>query len=246
MTDRIIDQSIEVPGTPEEVWEAIATGPGISSWYAPYQVDGAVGGKVRMDWGELGASDGTVTEWAPPHRFAYRSDGDRSIAHEWLIEAKDGDTCVVRIVNRGFGPGEDWDGDYDGMTGGWGILLGNLRLHLQAFRGRHAVPTIPTVFMPGPHADAWRRLCTAIDVAPDLEAGAPFAAGPLRGTIQSTIRRDQPAVTEYLVLLDGGTAFVCVEGDGETVAASGYVYLYGDDAAATGQRWADWFKAALT
>ena len=28
-------RSKEVPGTPDEVWQAIATGPGISSWFVP-------------------------------------------------------------------------------------------------------------------------------------------------------------------------------------------------------------------
>ena len=32
---RRIENSIEVPGTPEEVWEAIATGPGIESVVRP-------------------------------------------------------------------------------------------------------------------------------------------------------------------------------------------------------------------
>src|SRR5262249_27520370 len=30
---------IEVPGTPEEVWQAIATGPGISSWMVPAEFE---------------------------------------------------------------------------------------------------------------------------------------------------------------------------------------------------------------
>jgi hypothetical protein len=32
---RSVQVEIEVPGTPEEVWQAIATGPGISSWFVP-------------------------------------------------------------------------------------------------------------------------------------------------------------------------------------------------------------------
>ena len=30
---RSVQTEVEVPGTPEEVWQAIATGPGISSWF---------------------------------------------------------------------------------------------------------------------------------------------------------------------------------------------------------------------
>ena len=32
---RSVQVEVEVPGTPEEVWQAIATGPGISSWFMP-------------------------------------------------------------------------------------------------------------------------------------------------------------------------------------------------------------------
>ena len=36
---RSISLQVEVPGTPQQVWEAIATGPGISAWFVPSQVD---------------------------------------------------------------------------------------------------------------------------------------------------------------------------------------------------------------
>ena len=35
---RSIQAEAEVPGTPEEVWQAIATGPGISSWFVPTEI----------------------------------------------------------------------------------------------------------------------------------------------------------------------------------------------------------------
>ena len=37
---RAIDLDIEVPGTPEEVWEAVASGPGITAWFVPAKVEG--------------------------------------------------------------------------------------------------------------------------------------------------------------------------------------------------------------
>jgi len=36
---RSVQIEIEVPGTPEEVWQAIATGPGISSWLVPAEFE---------------------------------------------------------------------------------------------------------------------------------------------------------------------------------------------------------------
>ena len=40
---RAIDLDIEVPGTPEEVWEAVASGPGITAWFVPAKVEGRAG-----------------------------------------------------------------------------------------------------------------------------------------------------------------------------------------------------------
>jgi uncharacterized protein YndB with AHSA1/START domain len=36
---RSMQIEFEVPGTPEEVWRAIATGPGISSWLMPAEFE---------------------------------------------------------------------------------------------------------------------------------------------------------------------------------------------------------------
>ena len=36
---RSIQVEVEVPGTPEEVWQAIATGPGISAWFVPAEFE---------------------------------------------------------------------------------------------------------------------------------------------------------------------------------------------------------------
>jgi uncharacterized protein YndB with AHSA1/START domain len=41
---RSVQVEVEVPGTPEEIWQAIATAPGISSWFVPSEVDGREGG----------------------------------------------------------------------------------------------------------------------------------------------------------------------------------------------------------
>ncbi len=38
---RSVQVEVEVPGTPEEVWQAIATGPGISSWFVPAEFEDA-------------------------------------------------------------------------------------------------------------------------------------------------------------------------------------------------------------
>ena len=48
---RSVEVETEVPGTPEEVWQAIATGPGISAWFVPAKLEGREGGRVALDFG---------------------------------------------------------------------------------------------------------------------------------------------------------------------------------------------------
>ena len=47
MQRRKIEVEVEVPGTPEQVWEAIATGPGIAAWFAPADFEQRVGALDR-------------------------------------------------------------------------------------------------------------------------------------------------------------------------------------------------------
>ena len=66
MTARAIELEIEVEGTPEEVWEAIATGPGITSWFVPATVEPHLGGAVALDFGP--GPDGAPMTGAAPTR----------------------------------------------------------------------------------------------------------------------------------------------------------------------------------
>jgi uncharacterized protein YndB with AHSA1/START domain len=46
---RSVQAETEVTGTPEQVWQAIATGPGISSWFVPTKLEERVGGVTTSD-----------------------------------------------------------------------------------------------------------------------------------------------------------------------------------------------------
>ena len=45
---RSVQVEVEVPGTPEEVWAAVATGPGISSWFVPAEFEARDGTPVAL------------------------------------------------------------------------------------------------------------------------------------------------------------------------------------------------------
>lgn len=65
-----MERTYELAATPDEVWEAIATADGISSWMAPTRLEPRVGGEVSFDLDGL-TSTGTVTGYATNERFAY-------------------------------------------------------------------------------------------------------------------------------------------------------------------------------
>lgn len=241
---RVIDLSVEVPGTPEEVWRAVATGPGISSWFIPHEVAEHEGGAVTMNFGPaFGKETATVEAWEPPHRVVFRGPAEQSLAYEWLVEAKDGGTCVVRLVNSGFGSGADWDGQYDGMTEGWQLFMENLRLHLTHFAGERAQAVIPVGMTPGPNRQAFSALCDALGISAELERGDRVTtSGPdvpaVAGTLQATKRIAK--VSAYFLLLDApmrGTAFLAAEGDGDQVSVCAYLYLYGGDVSSDEAEW---------
>ena len=60
---RFIEVEVEVPATPEEVWEALATGPGISSWLYPTDVEEREGGVLCYHTGSKMDSPATVSVW---------------------------------------------------------------------------------------------------------------------------------------------------------------------------------------
>src|SRR5918996_1409750 len=139
---RRIEIEVEVPVAPEQAWEAIATGPGITAWFMPAEVDERVGGSVVHHHEADMSSSGTIIAHAPPHRFAYEEEfaptdesGPQVTAAEFLVEASSGGKCVVRVVMSGFGEGDAWDRAIESFTTGWRQAMVSLRLYLTHFRG---------------------------------------------------------------------------------------------------------------
>jgi uncharacterized protein YndB with AHSA1/START domain len=170
----------EVPASPEEVWDAIATGPGIDSWFmGRNQVQAGPGGTVRTSFGEL-----DVTAWDPARRFAYGTgaapDG-RFIAYEFLIEARAGGSTMLRAVTSGFLAGEDWADEFEAMTLGTDMHFRTLVEYLTQFAGRFATPV--TAY--GPPGTDWARdravLCRALGLPRSAKIGdrARFATDDL-------------------------------------------------------------------
>src|SRR5688572_5439862 len=133
---RSVQAEVEVPGTPEEVWKAIATGPGITSWFVPSTVDERVGGQAVSHFAPDGSMDsvGTITEWDAPRRYAVETEeGPGTVATEWVVEARGGGMCTVRVVHSWFAESDDWDSQFEGHAYGWLSFFKILRLYLEHF-----------------------------------------------------------------------------------------------------------------
>jgi len=232
---RAIDLEVEVEGTPEQVWQAIATGPGVTAWYMPMTIDGRPGGTATLHL-EGPSYPATIDGWEPGRRFRYTAEGDRALAFEFLVEARSGVTCVVRVVNSGFGEGDDWDAEYDAMQQGWPLFLRVLQLHLAHFPGQPCAPVLLQGMGVPSRDETWASLLDAVGLGSVvLHPGAAVtlrapAAPDLTGTVDSVSRH------AAWFLLDGpgpGVAFLAAEGDGPWTSVSAWCYLYGAGAEAT-------------
>ncbi|GAA4857879.1 SRPBCC family protein [Actinomycetospora straminea] len=255
---RTVDLEVTVPGTPEQVWDAIATGPGISSWLHPTRVDEHVGGAFGFDMGgseEAAHStpQGTVTAYDAPERFATEaawSIGTESttLATEWLVATRDEGTCVVRMVMSGFGSGDDWDDEIDALREGMGVALETLRLYLAHFAGRRPVTVDAAARLGGPAEDAWSRLVAGTGL-PEARVGERLTLGgtpELAGTVEalSPGRWHRAAVLLLETPAPGVAALVAAGRDAHASVHLTFFDGPGTDAAAVADRerprWQAW------
>jgi uncharacterized protein YndB with AHSA1/START domain len=239
---REIRLEVEVPGTPEQVWDAIATGPGITSWFVPAEL---AGDKLNLEMMPGDVYEHRVTASEPPRRFVYQAEaGGDVMAFEWLVEATSGGSCIVRLVNSGFEPGSSWENDYDGMEAGWRLFMDNLRLYLTHFAGEPCTPVLVSGTAEQPRVPAWRDMAARLGLADAAEGRCAQTTGPVvSGTVERltdsmlTLLLDEPA---------HGYMFFASEGSGEQAYLSIYLYLFGDGAPHTaaeqGAAWRAWME----
>jgi uncharacterized protein YndB with AHSA1/START domain len=190
---RSVQVEVEVKGTPEQVWQAIATGPGIGSWFVPTTLDGRVGGSIALDFGGGMVSSATITEWEPPHRFVAEDttwlQGGPPVATEWIVEAKQGGTCIVRVVHSLFASTDDWDGQLESTEHGWPGYFRVLRYYLEHHAGDKAASFVLMAPAADDAAAIWNTFSRALgmpapSVGQSVRVQAPGGA-VLAGTVQA-------------------------------------------------------------
>ncbi len=251
---RSIQVEVEVPGTPEDVWRAIASGPGISCWFAPTTFEERDGKPVALTVtvGPGMESRSVVTAWDAPRTFTQEGDGwfpgSPPVATEWTVEARAGGVCVVRMVQSLFASTDDWDDQLIGTESGIPGAFRILRIYLTHFRGQRSAFMNFLAPVAGTPADAWATLTAAVGFD-GVGAGQGWAAPagvPALGGVVETVDQDPPGALLRLDQPGPGIAALFTMDLGVAVMAAFNVYFYGDQADATVAReqplWQAWIQ----
>ena len=248
---RWVELEFLVPGTPEQVWQAMATGPGNTAWFTRAEIEERIGGQLTFHFMPGITSGGTVTQWEPPHRFGYVevgwADNAPPIATEISITARSGDECLVRMVHSLFSATTDWDDQMEGFESGWPGFIEVLRLYLAHHAGQPAASFQLSAEAAGDGLVTWRKLLDGLghetaDVGENwtVEAGEMFF-GEVVGVRQDDRQR------YVLVRIDGempGVGLFGLYRTGEAIRLSVCRFFYGEKAAqvamASEREWQAW------
>ena len=222
---------IKVEATPEQVWDAITTGDGLMSWFAPdASVVPGEGGSIRFSWGAGMEATAPIRIWDPVQRVGW-VEGEGS-EHPKLIEfqiaAAKGGTTVLRLVHSGFGEGASFDNEFESVYGGWHTFLAMLQYRLGRFAGIPAGNATELRMIAMPQAEAWPAVCKLMSLTSTTEGSryeGVIGGIPLKGSI---LRTPKPG---YLCLsvesFDDSLLGVFVEGSKQAIVTFQWI-LFGD------------------
>lgn len=248
------EYELVVHGTADQVWEAIATAAGISSWMLPTELDPRVGGAVVFLMAPGEDSRGVVTGYEPNRRIAYEEDWATLAGHpgadvtplttEFLIEAQSGGTCVVRVVSSAFGTGADWEHEFGrGMDEGWAPMLRRLPVYVAHFAGEHTTPSTAHLELHAKPDEVVAQI--AASLGSPANVGASVDGAGIRGVLEQRTDRELTVVVEspFRGMLAIGT--FAPDPQSATTYAMLFAYTFGDGG---GEQldWAAWLEAATT
>jgi uncharacterized protein YndB with AHSA1/START domain len=219
-----VRDEIVLDATPEQVWAAIATGPGVDSWFmGRSEIEQREGGKATMDFGGF-AAEATITAFEPGRRYATRTDPEPNgafMAFEYLIEARDQGTTVLRFVHSGFIGGDDWQNEYDALKIGDGMYLRKLAVYLKHFAPTTAAYSLMLHVPQVADSDkVWREFETA--VGGDAQPGSQASVFGQSGVIE--FARQRP---NFLGVRTDDGLYMLIHGFMDTVVAE--YHHYADD-----------------
>jgi uncharacterized protein YndB with AHSA1/START domain len=235
-----IRREVELPASPEDVWEAVSTAAGNAAWLFPV-------GDIERRLGATTADGSTVTACDPPRHFAVRTEGEGGWfnAIEYEIEGREGGTTLLRYAHSGIFA-DDWDNQYDAANQHTDFYLHTLGQYLQHFNGRRAtyVGDVPGGIMApaaSAEADGFSRLRQALGLGDGAAAGDSVRL-PAPGDVDGVVDYASPnfvgiRTADALYRFFGRNAF------GMPVGMVVHAFAENTDADTTKRAWQDWLDA---
>ena len=250
---RWVRAEVETLGSIEEVWQAISTEAGLSSWFTRSDFElGADGQPERLicHFGPDISSAATVTGWDPPRGFAVTSDefikGGPEVATDWSIEEGAANTCLLSIEHSLFVDSDEYDSHIEGTEAGWPAFFRILQLYMAHYRGQPCA-LLELMGATSEGSDGWDKLAAALGFSA-AEPGGRFAA-PAGGLNFAGVIDTVPDETEIILHIDEpttGVAHLFVWPVNEQILMSVRLYLYGEDAGEVVSReepqWRSWME----
>lgn len=184
---RVVDQTIQIEAPVEAVWAALTDADELTRWFPlDATVTPGAGGSIWMSWGEMYEGEAAIEVWKPGKhlRARFPAVGSRALATDYYLKGRGGRT-VLRVVTSGFGTGEAWDGEYDGVRFGWAFELQGLRHYLERHHGKDRIVARVQRKLETGKADLWGRV-VSVDGFFSPQGGSELRAGPYAATVGGT------------------------------------------------------------
>jgi uncharacterized protein YndB with AHSA1/START domain len=238
-TGRVVDLTIDIDATLEEVWHALTTGEGIARWFAPHaEVKPGEGGSVSIGWDPKEMWDTPITVWEPMRRMQTVSEmpsKDGSVvrlAVDYYLDVQGG-RVRVRLVNSGFDDSGSWDDYIDGLDAGWTYFLFNLKQALERHRGverRQLFARFRTTARAGEQHPVYGAKGLRVEPPVDgLRPGDPcrVSLGAVAVDARVAVRSAPRTIAFVVPAWNDGLLFVEREGMKETHQMGVWLSLYG-------------------
>jgi len=228
-----IRRDVELEAGPEQVWESIATGPGLATWFMPMELD---------------RDSPMVTSWEPGRRLGVRTppaDDGSFQTFDYRLEGAGPRRTALRFSHSGF-TGDDWGDKFEELTGaGWDMYLHTLGQYFVHFAGRAAVYVEAEA--PAASADpaSWPRLVAALGLAEPVEPGEAVRFDlPGVGSVEGVVDYATPTFIGLraplaLIRFHGRSAL------GMPVAVSQHTYLTTFDISSAQRGWEAWLASTF-
>jgi hypothetical protein len=228
-----IRREIVLPATPEEVWEAVATGDGLAAWFMPMEVD---------------RDSPMVTSWEPGRRLTVRTppeEGGGFHTFDYRLESAGPGTTGLRFAHSGF-TSDAWGEHFEAVTGsGWDMYLHTLGQYLTHFPRRPAVYLESEAPPASAEAEAWPRLITALGLKDPVELGSAVrfdlpGVGPVEGVVDYAAATFLGLRAPLALIRFHGRALL-----GMPMAVSQHTYLTTFDVDSAQRGWEAWLAGVF-